>query len=356
MRFIGVSLDRHTHFSDGRRAEWRRFQLNKGQCDYSGNSEAINITLYPQAVAENVQTFAPHRRMFPPRARGEHQTNQHRDMYPARRASYNFINSTGSGYMKRLACIVMGCVVAGALSVSANAADLALKAAPAPAPVWSWTGFYVGANVGAGWGTTETSLTSISAGALGAAAFNIPLAQNSRSGFLGGGQAGYNYQSGWAVFGIQGDIAGLDVNGTTPCLEVISCTSKSDWLATVTGRIGGVLADRALIYVKGGAAWMHDNQTATVSSALGGIGGGLLGTGTLSASSTAQGWLLGFGTEYAFSNNWSAFVEYDYIDFQGANVAFPVTGVPGAFVNADVANKLSIAKVGVNYKFAAGGY
>jgi outer membrane immunogenic protein len=116
--------------------------------------------------------------------------------------------------MNRLTCIFMGCVVAGALSVSANAADLAYKAAPAP--VWSWTGFYVGAHAGAGWGTTETTLTSISAPGVAPVAIGLPLAQNSRSGFLGGGQVGYNYQSGWAVFGIQGDIAGMDVKGTTP--------------------------------------------------------------------------------------------------------------------------------------------
>jgi outer membrane immunogenic protein len=260
--------------------------------------------------------------------------------------------------MKRLTCIFMGCVVAGALSVSANAADLAYKAAPAPAPVWSWTGFYVGAHAGAGWGTTETTLTSIAAPGIGVGAVDLPLAQNSRSGFLGGGQIGYNYQSGWAVFGVQGDIAGMDVKGTTPCLITIACTSKSDWLATATGRIGGVVADRALIYIKGGGAWMHNNQSATVSAA-GGLGiGGLGGAGTLtSASSTAQGWLLGFGTEYAFSNNWSAFVEYDYIDFQTKNVALPLGALAaGAVINADVVNKLSIAKVGVNYRFAAGGY
>jgi outer membrane immunogenic protein len=262
--------------------------------------------------------------------------------------------------MKRSICIFMGCVVAGALSVSANAADLPMKAAPMPAPVWSWTGFYVGAHAGAGWGTTETTLTSIAAPGLGVAAIGLPLAQNSRSGFLGGGQVGYNYQSGWAVFGIQGDIAGMDVKGTTPCIIAISCTSKSDWLATATGRIGGVVADRALIYVKGGGAWMHNDQSATVSAA-GGLGIGGLGGGALtSASSTAQGWLLGFGTEYAFSSNWSAFLEYDYIDFQGKNVAFPLNGAlgfpAGSVINADVVNKLSIAKVGVNYKFAAGGY
>jgi outer membrane immunogenic protein len=264
--------------------------------------------------------------------------------------------------MKRSIRILMGCVFAGALGVSAHAADLPMKAAPMPAQVWSWTGFYVGAHAGAGWGTTETTLTSIAVPGVGVGAFNLPLAQNSRSGFLGGGQIGYNYQSGWAVFGVQGDIAGMDVKGTTPCLVTIACTSKSDWLATATGRIGGVVADRALIYIKGGGAWMHNNQSATVSAAggLGGIGG-LGGAGALtSASSTAQGWLLGFGTEYAFSNNWSAFVEYDYIDFQGKNVAFPFIApgvVPaGTVINADVVNKLSIAKVGVNYKFAAGGY
>jgi outer membrane immunogenic protein len=260
--------------------------------------------------------------------------------------------------MKRSIRILMGCVFAGALGVSAHAADLPMKAAPMPAQVWSWTGFYVGAHAGAGWGTTETTLTSIAVPGVGVGAVGLPLAQNSRSGFLGGGQVGYNYQSGWAVFGIQGDIAGMDVKGTTPCIIAISCTSKSDWLATATGRIGGVVADRALIYIKGGGAWMHNDQSATVSAA-GGLGLGGLGGGALtSASSTAQGWLLGFGTEYAFSSNWSAFLEYDYIDFQGKNVAFPLNGAlgfpAGSVINADVVNKLSIAKVGVNYKFGWG--
>ena len=140
-------------------------------------------------------------------------------------------------------------------TVAGSAADMPMKAAPyAPAPVWSWTGFYIGGHVGAGWGTTETTLTGASAVGLGALAFDFPFAQNSRSGFLGGGQVGYNFQSGWAVFGVQGDFAGMDVKGTAPCVVFLSCTTKSDWLATVSGRFGGVVADRALIYAKGGAA------------------------------------------------------------------------------------------------------
>ena len=134
---------------------------------------------------------------------------------------------------------------------------------------------------------------------------------------------------------------------------VISCTSKSDWLATVTGRFGGVVADRTLLYIKGGGAWMHNDQSATVSTALVGGGGGIVGAaGALtSASSTATGWLLGMGAEYAFARNWTGFLEYDYIEFQSKNVAFSVSAAPGDFLNASVVNKLSIAKVGVNYKF-----
>src|SRR5580692_2947522 len=90
---------------------------------------------------------------------------------------------------------------------SAFAADMAVKAPPpmyVPAPVWSWTGFYIGGNVGAGWGTTEANLNSISVPGLGSEAINLPIDQNSRSGFLGGGQIGYNYQFGWAVIGVEG--------------------------------------------------------------------------------------------------------------------------------------------------------
>ncbi|MBR0776050.1 porin family protein [Bradyrhizobium diazoefficiens] len=235
------------------------------------------------------------------------------------------------------------------------AADLAVKAPyAAPAPVWSWTGFYLGGHVGAGWGTTEANLASISAGGLGAVALGIPLSQNSRSGFLGGGQVGYNWQSGWAVFGVQGDIAGMDVKGTTPCLVVLSCTAKSNWLASVTGRFGGVVADKTLVYVKGGAAWMHTDHSASIPAGLGGLLGAP-GAIAFSADSTAFGWTLGLGAEYAFTPNWSAFIEYNYYDFDTKRTAFDLGapfGAPGvALANVDIKNKLSTAKVGLNYKF-----
>jgi outer membrane immunogenic protein len=244
-----------------------------------------------------------------------------------------------------------------ATTAAGSAADMAMKAPyAAPAPIWSWTGFYIGGHVGAGWGTTESTLSTVSAPGFPAAAVNLPIAQNSRSGFLGGGQIGYNFQSGWAVFGVQADIAGLDVKGTTPCIVAFSCTAKSDWLATVSGRIGGIVADKTLVYVKGGAAWMNTTHSLSIPAA-GAIIGGPGGVGgSVSTESTAFGWLLGLGAEYAFSPNWSAFIEYNYIDFDTKSSALDLSalgglGIGAAVANVDFKNKLSIAKIGVNYKF-----
>src|SRR6185437_13548940 len=115
-------------------------------------------------------------------------------------------------------------------SAPAIAADLPMKArALPPAPIWSWTGFYIGGHVGAGWGQDETTINSFSVTPPGVTIpANIPFNQNSRSGFLGGGQVGANWQAGWFVLGVQADIAGLDVKGTDPCFLLPSCSSKSD--------------------------------------------------------------------------------------------------------------------------------
>jgi outer membrane immunogenic protein len=247
---------------------------------------------------------------------------------------------------KTLGLLASAAMLLGATQM-ASAADLApaYTKAPVQVEVWNWTGFYIGGHIGAGWGTTESSLDSIAAPGLGTTPLGLALTQNSPSGFLGGGQIGYNFQSGWAVFGVQADIAGLDVKGTTPCLVVLSCTSDTNWLATVSGRVGAVVADKTLVYVKGGAAWLNSTNsfTAPAGLGLGAIGG--------SADSTSLGWLLGFGAEYAFTRNWSAFIEYDYMDFEKTSVSINSTGPLGATANTTIQNKLSIAKVGVNYRF-----
>jgi outer membrane immunogenic protein len=250
-----------------------------------------------------------------------------------------------------------GLALASALVVSgfgsAFAADMAVKARPLPpAPIWSWTGFYIGGHVGAGWGQDETQINSVTVSPPPTTfPVNLAFNQNSRSGFLGGGQVGYNFQAGAFVFGVQADIAGLDVKGTDPCLVILTCTSKSDWLATVTGRIGAVVLDRGLVYVKGGGAWLNTNHTTalTIVPAFPQLTNG---------SFTNDGWLVGMGTEWMITNNWTAFVEMDYMRFEDKKVAFQLnpilTGPTTVNFNTNQTQTLAIAKVGVNYKFGWG--
>jgi outer membrane immunogenic protein len=233
-------------------------------------------------------------------------------------------------------------------SAPALAADLPMKAAPMPAPVWSWTGFYIGGHVGFGWGQDETRIDSVTAGGV-VAPVNLTFNQNSRSGFLGGGQAGYNWQAGAFVFGVQADIAGLDVRGTNPCLILLTCTSKSDWLATATGRIGAVVLDRGLVYVKGGGAWLNTNHTTALNPAVPGV------PQITNGSFTNDGWLVGMGTEWMITQNWTAFVELDYMRFDDKKVNFALIPAPAVTFNTNQTQTLAIAKAGVNYKFGWGG-
>ena len=121
---------------------------------------------------------------------------------------------------------IAGTAAIGALAFAgaALAADLPARTytkAPMMSPVFSWTGFYVGGHVGAGWGTTESNLdvgkTLVSNGIDPISlALVLPLAQTQMSGFLGGVQAGYNWQSGIMVFGIEGYFSGADIKGNAP--------------------------------------------------------------------------------------------------------------------------------------------
>src|SRR6476659_4391469 len=174
--------------------------------------------------------------------------------------------------MRKLAIgLLSASALCAGLCQGASAADLGVRAAPPPAPVViapTWTGFYIGGNVGAGWAKNDTSVSgTVPAAVLGTALpFSLPLTSQTMGGVVGGRQGGYNYQIGTFVIGVEADGDWGDVNGTAPCLVVVSCTSKIKSMADVGGR-AGVVVGKALVYLKGGAAWAWTDFNATVSVA-----------------------------------------------------------------------------------------
>lgn len=137
------------------------------------------------------------------------------------------------------------------------AADLPVKAPVAIAAPYNWTGFYLGGHVGAGFSTKEwTAVTPFNGVTLPG-----PITNFNVNGFLGGGQLGYNYQIDRVVLGVEADASWADLSGGDLCpLNSFSnptCHSKVESFGTISGRLGGTV-DRALLYLKGGAAWAHD--------------------------------------------------------------------------------------------------
>jgi len=239
-----------------------------------------------------------------------------------------------------------GLMIAGA----AQAADMPLKAPPRFAPeAFSWSGFYVGVHGGAAWGTVESSLSQIDVtygGQSLSIPLGIPISSHTVNGFLGGGQAGWNWQSGVVVWGVEGQFSFSDIDGTAPCVIILSCSSKVNWVATVAGRFG-LAIDRALWYVKGGVAWADSDYTLSIGS-----------TELLKISDTRFGVMAGAGVEYAFAPNWSAKIEYNYMDFGNESYGFPIAS---GFVNdrrltisgtTDIDQKLHLIKAGINYRFS----
>jgi outer membrane immunogenic protein len=223
-------------------------------------------------------------------------------------------------------------LIAGALAgfgvSQALAADLPQPApipkAPAayvPAPVFSWTGFYLGINGGYGFG--QSSWNNAVDGSTGN--FNT-------SGFLVGGTIGGNYQIGQFVIGVEGDGDWNDFNGSTGFCNFPNCTTQSDWLATVRGRAGWAW-DRVLFYGTGGVAFGNIQAGAA---------------GFPFATGTQTGWTAGAGVEFAFAPNWTAKVEYLYVDL--GNFTCPVASCAGTLPDTVTLTE-NIVRAGINYKF-----
>lgn len=259
--------------------------------------------------------------------------------------------------MYRLSSAAVAIAFAVAFSHVASAADLPRKAPPAalPAPpTFTWTGFYVGANIGYGWLRSTDEITGADAPsstflANNVVATSLPLNSN---GILGGIQAGYNWQAfpNW-VFGIEADIAATDFNNslTLPGLgfRPMTASERMNWLGTLRGRIGFTPMDRWLVYATGGLAYGHTELSAALSNINGCLGNNCQAG---SASTWKTGWAAGAGVEWAFLNDWTVRIEYLHFDL--GTVSHPMVDPVLPFVfNAQAGFEGDIVRVGVNYLF-----
>jgi outer membrane immunogenic protein len=219
-----------------------------------------------------------------------------------------------------------------ALVCSAEAADLPAARMPAAAPmiyappVYNWTGFYVGGNVGGGFANSNWT------DPFGAA--NNTFSDNS---FIGGGQIGFNYQFNWLVVGLEGDFDWTGLKGSGKDSFGNTITTKTEWTSTVTGRVGAAF-DRLLVYAKGGVAFAQDQ------SSLNDVFGG-----SASTNLTRTGWTAGAGLEYALAQNWTAKVEYDYLGFGSQALTLSTPNIAPYVANASL--NVQEVKAGINYKF-----
>lgn len=237
---------------------------------------------------------------------------------------------------------IAACAVA--LAAPAHSADLLTKA-PAPAPVFSWTGCYAGAHVGWGWSHNKfqdavggPSSSNIDVGHL------FRTASASGNGGIFGGQLGcdYQWQGPWVV-GIQGSVAGANIRGATPdpYASGSPLEPKTDFLADVTGRVGYTWSG-VLLYAKGGGAWAHESFGVLFTPF-----GGFLGTGRVDLS----GGVAGAGIEWAFAPNWSAVVEYDHYFFGSRTSPLAFTIITPPFPLVKASETIDAVKVGLNFRF-----
>jgi outer membrane immunogenic protein len=224
-------------------------------------------------------------------------------------------------------------ILVGALVLSsavAGAADLpVVQKAPPPARAYSppppyidWSGFYLGINGGWEHGRSHFDFDSLGAntGHFGADGWQV------------GGTAGFNYQIGQVVLGIESDIDWSNLSGSAPCpITGLTCQTQNNWLSTGRGRIGYAI-DRFLPYITGGVA------VGDINANVPGIG---------SATTTNVGWTVGGGLEYAISKNWSTKVEYLHVNLGSFDCGTACSPTPPVNVRLNE----DIVRAGLNYKF-----
>jgi outer membrane immunogenic protein len=268
--------------------------------------------------------------------------------------------------MKRT--LILGLGLASLTILPAAAADLPVKARPAPPPIvtaYNWSGCYIGGNAGGKWASTSDD---VNIGATtSTASTTVGFGRSTVGTFVGGGQIGCNWQaagSNW-VFGVEGDAdwqrwsTSRTLGATVPPFVAgDTFDARSDWQASARGRIGYAF-DRTLFYVTGGAAFTNIKVGSNF------IATGIFPATVASDSKTLFGATLGGGLEYAFTNNWSVGVEGRYTwygtqTFNGGQVAaFSPGGAAVTFLFAPATQSIRLdtfeATARLNYKFDWGG-
>jgi len=227
-----------------------------------------------------------------------------------------------------------------AISIAAHAADMPVPTPPSPPP-FSWTGLYIGGNLG----------RAIPGGSFTDSIFGFDFGAGSNSNFIGGGQAGFNYQIGGFVIGVEGNsdwaVNQITSGGVSTPVGTIQATSNDTRITTVAARAGAA-ADHWLFYAKGGGAWVGNNGYTLTNST---TGASITGLNQKSNS----GWLAGLGVEWALTRNWTLKFEYDYVGLTNFTITVPTTA---PFIAGDTFattnRNIQMAQVGFNYLFNFG--
>jgi outer membrane immunogenic protein len=253
--------------------------------------------------------------------------------------------------MRRL---LLASVAVAAMAAPAFAADLPPAPyypakAPAYVATYNWTGFYLGANLGGAWARDSIGETFS-----GGVANGFNSGTNTISGVIGGGQIGYNWQTGNLLFGLEADVDGSGQSGTltstltAPVNGITGTDSISSGVnafGTARARVG-FAADRWLWYVTGGFAWQNVSFSETFTTGAGTFGAN-------SGSSTRAGYAVGGGLETALWGNWTGRVEYLYLDTGtwSTTAAVPAAAPTFTGVTTSIRTQNNVVRAGLNYRF-----
>jgi outer membrane immunogenic protein len=272
----------------------------------------------------------------------------------------------------------------GATISSAMAADLParmpVKAPVAVAEVYNWNGFYIGGNGGYSWGRSRTDanfFNSATGAAIAPPVGSVTAGDFNLRGGVAGGQAGWNWQTGSFLFGLETDFQWSGEKGSTaflcaatgaggPCLPgatflptsagagtAVSISQQIEWFGTFRARAGMLFAPSVLGYVTGGLAYGSVKTDLGLTSTIANTLAGTPVAAAASASTTHAGWVIGAGIEAMFAQNWSGKLEYLYMDLGTYSNTVALAAPPiGVQVNSRITD--NIFRAGINYHFSAG--